>query len=104
MSKATLHNEEDIERKGIKVGDTVVVRRQGDVIPAVVAVVESVRTGEEKSFIFPTECPLCSSKVYKDQAVWRCPNNNCPGQIEERIKHFVSKKAADIDGLGAKTD
>lgn len=104
VSRATLHNEDEIIRKGILIGDTVVVRRQGDVIPAVVAPVEALRKGNELVFTFPKCCPLCQTKAVKPegQAVWRCPNPQCPGKVEEQIIHYVSKKAADIDGLGNK--
>lgn len=104
VSRATLHNEGEIERKGIMIGDTVIVRRQGDVIPAVVGSIFAARTGQEKEFQFPRTCPVCHSDAERDEgeAVWRCPNAGCPGRAEERIVHFSSKRAADIDGLGEK--
>lgn len=104
VSRATLHNEDEIKRKGIKIGDKVVIRRQGDVIPAVVAPVVSARTGKEKDFIFPTQCPVCSSPVVRDEdeAVIRCPNPSCDAQVVERICHYVSRDGANIDGLGEK--
>ncbi len=104
VSRATLHNEDEIKRKGILLGDRVVVRRQGDVIPAVVAVVVASRTGKERKFVFPTHCPECGSKVVRleDEAVVRCPNARCPAKVSERIIHFASRDAADIEGMGAK--
>ena len=104
VSRATLHNESEIARKDLLIGDTVVVRRQGDVIPAVVASVASVRDGSEKKFIFPKKCPACDSKVelLEDEAVLRCPNATCPAKLQERVIHFASRKALDIEGLGNK--
>jgi len=104
VSRATLHNEGEILRKGILIGDTVVVRRQGDVIPAVVGAVHERRKGNERPFVFPTNCPVCSAAVERieGEAVVRCPNSACPGRLEERFIHYASKKAADIDGLGEK--
>jgi DNA ligase (NAD+) len=104
VSRATLHNEGEIQRKGIMIGDTVVVRRQGDVIPAVLGAVHERRTGSERLFIFPTECPVCHTVVERveGEAVVRCPNSACSGRLEERFIHYASKKAADIDGLGEK--
>jgi DNA ligase (NAD+) len=105
VSRATLHNEDEINRKDLKIGDTVIVRRQGDVIPAVVGVVAKNRTGKEKEFQFPTECPECKTKVVRieGEAVWRCPNSLCPAQLLGRIEHYGSRKAADIEGLGEKS-
>jgi len=104
VSRATLHNEDEIRRKGIKIGDTVVVRRQGDVIPAVVSVVMPKRTGEEREFVFPNSCPECDTELLKpeDEAVARCPNPHCPAKTEQRILHFASRNGADIRGLGDK--
>jgi DNA ligase (NAD+) len=104
VSRATLHNEDEIKRKGIKIGDKVVIRRQGDVIPAVVAPVISARTGREIDFIFPSSCPVCGSHVVRDEdeAVLRCPNPSCDAQVIERICHFASRDGANIDGLGEK--
>jgi DNA ligase (NAD+) len=102
VTRATLHNREEIERKGVMIGDTVVVRRQGDVIPAVVAPVVSLRSGEERSFIFPERCPACDSAVEssQDEVAVRCVNPACPAQLVERLGHFVSRDAFDIEGLG----
>ncbi|MBN1931682.1 MAG: NAD-dependent DNA ligase LigA, partial [Desulfobacterales bacterium] len=104
VSRATLHNEDEIRRKNIKIGDTVLVQRAGDVIPEVVKVIESTRTGKEKNFMMPTSCPVCGENVVRleGEAVTRCINTNCPAQIKEGIKHFASKGAFDIDGLGDK--
>jgi DNA ligase (NAD+) len=104
VSRATLHNEDEIKRKDIKIGDTVLVQRAGDVIPEVVKVITSKRTGEEKTFNMPRSCPVCGSSVIRseNEAALRCINMSCPAQIKERIKHFASKGAFDIDGLGDK--
>ncbi len=104
VTSATLHNQDEILRKGLRIGDTVVVRRQGDVIPAVVANVPHLRDGSERDFIFPEACPACSGKIERgeDQAVWRCVNLGCPAKIEQRIQHFASRDAMDIEGLGEK--
>ena len=104
VSRATLHNQDEIQRKDIRIGDTVVVRRQGDVIPAVVSVIKEKRTGSEKEFIFPTTCPQCSTAAVRPEgeAVWRCPNPLCPAQVSGRVIHYASRRAADIEGLGEK--
>lgn len=104
VSRATLHNEDEIKKKGILIGDTVVVRRQGDVIPAVVAPVISLRDGTQREFKFPTHCPECESPIKRPEgeAVARCPNPSCPAKVEARILHFASRNAADIEGLGEK--
>ena len=102
VQHASLHNEEDISRKDIRVGDTVVIERAGDVIPQVVRPVADLRTGAEVVFRMPERCPECGTPVVKaeDDAMHRCPNSSCPAQFFELLKHFVSKGAADIDGLG----
>ena len=102
VQHASLHNEEDIRRKDIRVGDTVVVERAGEVIPQVVAPVLTDRSGSEQEFSMPERCPVCDTPVVKndDDAMHRCPNSSCPAQFFELLKHFVSKGAADIDGLG----
>ncbi len=104
VSKATLHNEDEIKRKGIKIGDTVIVKRQGDVIPAVIAPVIAARDGTEKDFSFPKECPECGSSIEKEEseAVYRCPNPDCPAKLLQRLLHFASRLGADIRGLGDK--
>jgi len=104
VARATLHNQDEIERKGLLIGDRVVVRRQGDVIPAVVAPITTSRTGAERPFIFPTTCPECDTKVERipGEAVVRCPNSQCPAKVHERIRHFATRDAMDIEGLGEK--
>ena len=104
VSRATLHNQDEIERKGLLIGDKVVVRRQGDVIPAVVAAITASRTGDEKPFKFPSKCPECSTPVERvaDEAVTRCPNPSCPAKTHNRILHYASRDAMDIEGLGDK--
>ncbi|NQT69830.1 MAG: NAD-dependent DNA ligase LigA [Desulfobacteraceae bacterium] len=104
VSRATLHNEDEIAKKGIRVGDKVLVQRAGDVIPEIVKVITSQRTGAEKKFNMPRMCPVCKSEIVRaeDEAAARCINIACPAQVKERIKHFASKGAFDIDGLGDK--
>jgi len=103
ISHATLHNQDEIDKKDLRIGDTVIVQRAGDVIPQVVKAVESKRNGSEKKFVIPVTCPSCGAVVIKlDEAAHRCMNMNCPAQIRETIKHFVSRGAMDIDGLGEK--
>lgn len=104
VRRATLHNEDEIRRKDILIGDTVIVSRAGDVIPEVVKVVKEKRTGIEKHFIMPYKCPVCGEKVVRPpgEAIRRCVNINCPAQIKGSIEHFASKRAMDIDGLGEK--
>ena len=102
VQHASLHNEDDINRKDIRVGDTVIVERAGEVIPQVIGPVLAQRTGAEQVFRMPEHCPECDTPVVKndDDAMHRCPNSSCPAQFLELLKHFVSKGAADIDGLG----
>ncbi len=104
VSRATLHNEDEVERKDIRIGDTVIVTRAGDVIPEVVKVIPEARTGAEKTFVMPDECPVCGEHVIRppDEVVRRCININCPAQIKGRIQHFASKRAIDIEGIGEK--
>jgi DNA ligase (NAD+) len=104
VSRATLHNEDEIRRKGIMIGDAVVVTRAGDVIPEVVRVIEEKRSGREKPFVMPDVCPVCNEAVIRPEgeAIRRCININCPAQIKGSIEHFASKRAMDIDGLGTK--
>jgi len=104
VSRATLHNEDEIKKKDVRMGDTVLIQRAGDVIPEVVKVITTKRTGVEEPFQMPALCPVCISDVLRleDEAAWRCVNANCPAQVKERIKHFASKRAFDMDGLGDK--
>ena len=102
ISSISLHNEDFIKEKDIMLGDTVIVERAGEVIPYIVGVVPDLRDGNEKKITFPTQCPSCSSPLVRpeDESIWRCDNAECPAQTEERIIHYVSKDAMDIDGLG----
>ncbi len=104
VSRATLHNQDELERKDIRIGDTVVIQRAGEVIPEVVKVITSLRRGQEKSFSMPEKCPVCESPVVRlpGESAHRCTNPNCPAQIKESIRHFASKGAMDIEGLGEK--
>jgi DNA ligase (NAD+) len=102
VSRSTLHTEEIIREKDIRIGDTVLIERAGDVIPEVVKPVVENRTGDEKLFKMPRSCPSCGTQVEKDGAYYYCPNLSCPAQLKGRIKHLASRKAFDIDGLGDK--
>jgi DNA ligase (NAD+) len=104
VSRATLHNWEEMERKDIRIGDTVVVERAGDVIPAVVQVLTDKRTGGERPLPIPAHCPACGSEVVKipGEVAVRCLGLSCPAQIRESIIHFASRRAMDIEGLGEK--
>lgn len=105
VSNATLHNMSEVERKDIRVGDTVIVSRAGDVIPEVVKVVASKRTGKEKKFAMPGKCPECGTPVVlpEDEIIHRCPNSmSCPAQIKGTIEHFAKREAMNIEGLGEK--
>ncbi|MBM3941541.1 MAG: NAD-dependent DNA ligase LigA [SAR202 cluster bacterium] len=104
VKQATLHNEEDIERKGLRIGDWVTIERAGEVIPHIVGPVMARRTGQERPFVVPERCPVCDTPVVKpeDEVMRRCPNTSCPAQFAELLKHFVSKGAMDVDGLGEK--
>ena len=102
VQNATLHNEDELKKKDVKIGDRVVIRKAGDVIPEVVRVVKENRTGKEKDFVMPSECPKCGSPVERKdgEAVIRCVNLNCPAQKLRALQHWASKDAMDIDGLG----
>ncbi len=104
VSRATLHNEDEIKRLGIKIKDTVIVGRAGDVIPQVLKVIKEMRTGKEKLVHFPTNCPLCNNPLIRteEEARWYCKSKDCKGTRKEKIYHLVSKKGFDIDGLGKK--
>ena len=104
ISRATLHNEDEIKRLGVKIGDSVIVGRAGDVIPDVVKVLPELRTGDERNFTMPRVCPSCKTKLEKSETevLLRCPNVKCFARQRRGFYHFVSKKAFDIDGLGPK--
>jgi DNA ligase (NAD+) len=102
VARATLHNEEEIARKDIREGDTVVIEKAGDVIPAVVEVKKELRTGAAKEFKMPAHCPACGEPVFRDaeQVAVRCINASCPAQIKRRLVHFAHRGAMDIEGMG----
>jgi DNA ligase, NAD-dependent len=102
ITSISLFNEDVIREKDLRIGDTVLVERAGDVIPYIVKPLTELRTGNEEKIIFPTHCPVCNDALYKpeEEAAWRCININCPAQVVEKIIHFVSKNAMDIRGLG----
>lgn len=104
ITRATLHNEDEIKRLGVKIGDTVIIQRAGDVIPDIVKVLSRLRTGKEKKFHMPKKCPICGSKVIrpKGESVFRCTNSRCGKVQRKKLHHFVSKKTFDIIGLGPK--
>jgi DNA ligase (NAD+) len=105
VQMATLHNESEVSRKDIRIGDTVIVHKAGDIIPEVVEPLVKLRDGSERVFHMPTHCPECNTKLVKykaEDAVWRCPNEACPSRSWKRVEHFASKSALDIEGLGEK--
>jgi len=104
VSRATLHNQDEIEKKDVRIGDTVLVQRAGDVIPEVVKVILTKRSGAEKKFSMPAQCPVCGAAAARmeGEAATRCINSSCSAQVKERITHFASKGAFDIEGLGDK--
>jgi DNA ligase (NAD+) len=104
VKSASLHNMDEIERKDIRIGDTVVIERAGDVIPYVVRVVEQQRTGDERKFIMPEQCPVCGAAVVREEgeAAYRCIGIACPARLKESLKFFASRGALDIEGLGDK--
>jgi len=104
VSRATLHNEDEIERKDVRIGDTVIIQKAGDVIPEVVEVIKDLRTGNEKRFKMPLRCPVCNGAIIrpKGEVVRRCINKKCYAIHQHQLEHFVSRAAFDIDGLGEK--
>ncbi len=102
ISSASLHNEDFIKSRDIRIGDTVLIERAGDVIPYVVKPLPELRTGDEQPIEFPRECPVCHTPLYRapGEAIWRCINNQCPAQVLQRIIYFVSKDGMDIEGMG----
>lgn len=102
VARATLHNQDEIERKDIRIGDTVVIEKAGEVIPAVVSVRTDLRDGSEKKFRMPAKCPICGSRAVQEagQVAVRCVNAQCPAQLKRRVEHFASRGAMDIEGLG----
>ena len=104
VKSASLHNMDEIARKDIRIGDTIVVERAGDVIPYVVKVLTEKRTGDEKQFVMPERCPVCGSQVFREEgeAAYRCIGISCPAQLKESLKFFGSRGAMDIEGLGEK--
>ena len=105
VGMATLHNESEIKRKDIRIGDTVIIQKAGDIIPEVVEPLPKLRTGAERVFVMPAACPVCGQPLHKEakEAVWRCINFDCPALGRGRIIHFASKTAFDIEGLGEST-
>jgi DNA ligase (NAD+) len=102
VSRATLHNKEEIKRLGLKINDTVVLIRSGDVIPKIIKVLKEFRTKSAKEFKMPTTCPECNTKVIFEDILVKCPNINCPARNSQQIKHFISKKGFDMKGVGFK--
>ena len=104
ITRATLHNEDEIKRLGVKIGDTVIVGRAGDVIPDIIKVLVEMRTKKEKDFKMPSNCPVCSARLVRPQGevLWRCPNPKCFARQRKSMHHFVSRSAFDIRGLGPK--
>ncbi len=105
VTRATLHNEDEIARLDVRIGDTVIVRKAGDIIPEVVQVMENLRPKDAKPFRYPKHCPSCNSKLIRPEGevVHRCPNPNCSAQQQEKVEHFVSRYACNIEGLGKET-
>ena len=102
ISHATLHNDDEIKRLGLKIGDTVVVSRAGDVIPQITSVLTKLRTGKEKEFHMPSSCPVDGSKIIRDGVAYRCSNPNCGARSREGLYHFVSRGAFNMEGMGPK--
>ncbi len=102
IKHATLHNYDEIQRLGLKIGDTVILTRAGDVIPKITSVLQSLRTGNERDFYMPKFCPVDKSEVVQDGVIYKCSSKNCGARLRENLYHFVSRKAYDIRGLGDK--
>jgi DNA ligase (NAD+) len=104
VSRATLHNKDEIGRLGVKIGDTVVIQKAGDIIPDIVKVLANLRDGKEKDFLWPNVCPSCGQKIFrkKGEVDYFCENDNCPSRHRENLYHFVAKNSFNIDGLGPK--
>jgi DNA ligase (NAD+) len=104
VARATLHNEDELNRKGVLIGDWVFLRRAGDVIPEIVKVIESRRTGDERKFVFPKQCPICGADTLREEGMSAmvCTGISCPAQVTGRIRHWASRTALDIEGLGEK--
>lgn len=105
VQMATLHNEGEVKRKDIRIGDTVAVHKAGDIIPEVIESLPKLRDGTQKEFKMPKNCPDCGTELVKtkeEEAVWRCPNSKCPSRLSNQLRHFASKSALDIEGLGEK--
>ncbi len=104
VTNVNLHNQDEVDRHDVRIGDTVIIERAGDVIPHLVKVIKDEREGDEEPYHLPDHCPVCGSEVVRPEgdAIIRCPNVNCPAQIEGRLEHFASRDAMDIEGLGEK--
>ena len=102
VSRATLHNEDELRRKDVRIGDMVLIRRAGEVIPEVVKSIPERRTGAELEFVFPSHCPVCGARVVREEGekVYRCTGAACPAQLVGRLTHFAQRRALDVDGLG----
>ena len=102
VARASLHNEDEIKRLGVKLGDWVLIEKSGEIIPQILQIIESRRDGSERDYEFPKNCPVCATKVARPagEAVTRCPNPDCPAKVKARILHYASRKAMDIEGLG----
>ncbi len=103
IARATLHNFDEVERLGVKIGDTVLIERAGEVIPKIIKVIESKRTGKEKKFSIPNKCSVCGQNIVKEKeedVAWRCINPSCPAHLENGLVHFAKREAMDIEGLG----
>ncbi len=104
VQRASLHNQDEVDRKDVRIGDVVRVRKAGEIIPEILGAVEGERTGEEKPFRLPDHCPVCGAAVNRlpGEVAWRCPNRSCPAQLREGLKHFAARSGMDVRGLGEK--